>query len=491
MISALGLMPWDRAGLPSAPGSLVLTLRLGEAPPAIPASLDVREHRAEAAGSFGIARIDRLLGHFSDQVRISRVYRPAAGRFDDLEHGLGLAATFRVDVDEQCPIVDLVESLRQVNEVEQAAPRWLCSTPFGTAAPEITDMPPAVPDERARQSRQQVHADEALAYEPGDSSTVVAVCDTGIAETPYAELDRRVRQGVDTVQLGSGMLSGGLELHGDTRDQDLETQDELGHGTACAAIIGAAGRLLPAGIGGICVLMPIRVLGSASFRHGRRIGVGALIDIDCGVKLAVDLGAKVLNLSFGVPLSALAPGDPLPHAEVIRYALARGCILVAASGNSGITERYLPADLDGVIAVGAVDDEDRPAAFSTRGDHVAVCAPGVRIVSANAGGEAMVTGTSFAAPFVSGAAALLVSRAARRATPLNSRDVRDLLYRSARPFAARTNTTGCGSGVLDIEAALYLLDDAIDSGGLRAPPDAARIPPTTLNPSDRNQRRTS
>jgi subtilisin family serine protease len=431
-----------------------------------------------------------LLGHFSDRVRITRVYSPAAGRFDDLEHGLGLAATFRIDVDERCPIGDLVDGLRQVNEVEQAAPRWLCSTPFSAVAPEIAAVPPLIPDEQARRSRQQVCADQALAYEPGGSSTLVAVCDTGIAET-YAELDGRVRQGVDTVQLGSGMLSGGLELLGDTLDLDLDPDDEVGHGTSCAAIIGAAGRVLPPGVGGLCMLMPIRVLGSASFRHGRRMGVGALTDIDCGVKLGVDLGAKVLNLSFGVPLNALAPGDPLPHVEVIRYALARGCILIAASGNSGATEQYLPAALDGVIAVGAVDDEDRPAPFSTRGDHVAVCAPGIRIVTANTGGEAMVTGTSFAAPFVSGAAALLVSRAARRATPLDSRDVRDLLYRSARPFAATVDTTGCGSGVVNIEAALCLLDDAIDGGGLRAPPDAARIPPITPNPPDRNQRRIS
>ena len=135
MTSAFALAPWARSGLPTAPGSLVLTLQLGEAPAAIPASLEVRDRGAEAVERFGIAGIDRLLGHFSDRVRITRVYSPAAGRFDDLEHGLGLAATFRIDVDERCPIGDLVDGLRQVNEVEQAAPRWLCSTPFSAVAP--------------------------------------------------------------------------------------------------------------------------------------------------------------------------------------------------------------------------------------------------------------------------------------------------------------------------------------------------------------------
>jgi subtilisin family serine protease len=73
-----------------------------------------------------------------------------------------------------------------------------------------------------------------------------------------------------------------------------------------------------------------------------------------------------------------------------------------------------------------------------------------------------MSGTSFAAPFVTGAAALMISRAARRSTALTASTVRDLLQRSAAPFApgdARTNNTTSGAGVLDVPAALRAVDE--------------------------------
>ena len=62
---------------------------------------------------------------------------------------------------------------------------------------------------------------------------------------------------------------------------------------------------------------------------------------------------------------------PRPHEEIVRYALARGVILIAASGNSGLTEKYFPAAHEGVIAVGAIDRTLRPTGFSTRDERVA------------------------------------------------------------------------------------------------------------------------
>ncbi len=177
--------------------------------------------------------------------------------------------------------------------------------------------------------------------------------------------------------------------------------------------------------------------------------------------MALDLGAKVLNCSFGSPMSGLDPSDPAPHKDLVDYALARGCILVAASGNSGKEEQFSPAALDGVIAVGAVGSDDRPARFSTTGPQVALSAPGERVVSAALSGYARVTGTSFAAPFVAAAAALLVARAESRAFPLDAAAVKRILCESARPFPADV-PPGNGAGVLDACAALQRLDREID-----------------------------
>ncbi len=193
--------------------------------------------------------------------------------------------------------------------------------------------------------------------------------------------------------------------------------------------------------------------------------IGAIPDIDAGLKRAVDLGARVLNLSFGTPETALEAGDPEPHVEVVRYALARGCILVAASGNTGDRVRYFPAALPGVVAVGSVGRNGSPSRFTTRGDHVVVMAPGEAIPSVAIGGYQRNSGTSFAAPFVTAACALLVARAARDSRPLGSMLVRRLLQLSARPFGKTIASQGCGAGILDVPRALALLDQVLAAEG--------------------------
>jgi subtilisin family serine protease len=236
----------------------------------------------------------------------------------------------------------------------------------------------------------------------------------------------------------------------------------------CAGIIGALGQQIPPGLAGESQLVPVRVLGAASMPgRAQPVGIGAIADIDAGLKMAVDLGAKVLNLSFGTPDGMLDPAAPKPHADVVRYALARGAILVAASGNSGREERYWPAAFDGVIAVGSVDAAGRRSAFTTSGPHVAICAPGERVVTTSLAGYQLATGTSFAAPFVAAVAALLVARAERRSQPIDGTLVRSVLCAGAAPFAE--SIAGYGSGVLDAYAALRALDQWIDT----APPGGA------------------
>jgi subtilisin family serine protease len=270
-----------------------------------------------------------------------------------------------------------------------------------------------------------------------------------------------MRRGFDTVDLRDED-AGGFTLVGDNHREDQDPYDEVGHGTACAGILVADGLRVPPGGAGCCAVVPARVLGAAVGPGNKRIGIGSIANIDHGMKRLIDLGVKVINMSFGTPDSALGTDDPRPHTEVVRYALERGCILVAASGNSGKTERYYPAAHAGVVAVGAVNPMGHPTTFSTRGEHVALCAPGQGIWTCGlSGDDARVSGTSFAAPFVAAAAALLAARAQRRAYPLAPADARDILMSSAKPFPD-VDHAGCGTGVLDSLAALRRLDDFID-----------------------------
>ncbi len=464
--------PWATANdLYSPPGSLIIKLVLGEDPDDIPPLTMVRRGQHKAATAMSVTSVDRVFDHLADRVRITRLHTPAAqasGRkpvalaFDDIEHVLGLSRTFRVEAGKHAPVDQMVDALRHLAVVEQAYPNYMTALPF---APVQTAAPPKPGEAHAWLTRVMINAMEALAYEAGDPATIVAIVDTGVAQH-HPELTHRLRAGIDTVQLSTEQLASGLRLVGDRSRIDTDPEDAVGHGTACAAIIGARGDHLPVGLAGDCSMIAARVLGGALLPgKDTAIGIGAIADIDLGMKHVIDLGAKVINMSFGTAASQLDANDPLPHQDVVRYAKLRGCILVAASGNNGNEERFSPACLDDVIAVGSVNADGKPSAFTTYGEHVALCAPGERVYSAGLENYQWVTGTSFAAPFVSAAAALLVSRASARSYSLNSAQVRRLLCDSATPWSG--SQLGYGAGILDAYGALRALDYEIDQAQAR------------------------
>lgn len=188
--------------------------------------------------------------------------------------------------------------------------------------------------------------------------------------------------------------------------------DDHGHGTHVAGTIGAAmNGLGVVGAAPNAKIMPIKVLSYT------RSGFGS--DVASGIVWAVEHGANVINLSLGVY------GGSKPVERAVRYALAKGVVVVAAMGNDredsyleyGIHPSY-PAALPGVIAVGATDDRDQVASFSNAGKWISVSAPGVDILSTTPTYEVSdplpyeygsMSGTSMATPYVAGVAALLLS----------------------------------------------------------------------------------
>jgi len=111
-----------------------------------------------------------------------------------------------------------------------------------------------------------------------------------------------------------------------------------------------------------------------------------------------------------------------------------------------------------VIAVGSVGADGRRSRFSTFGDHLAVCAPGEAIISTARRGYAVNSGTSFAAPFVAGIAALLVCRARRMHHHLTAEEAKRILIRSASPLNGGGFHAETGHGLVNAVAALRELD---------------------------------
>jgi subtilisin family serine protease len=464
-------MPWAAPGdrVFSLPRDVLVTMALGEDPPGVPARLDVRRGRAKAAETIDRGPVDRIVGELAGTFRAVRVHAPAASLasphkrgydYDAAEQVSGVARNFLLRVPAGAPIGRIAQELAQLSTVAWASPNYVAVTPFDMRREPAGSADPK--DAQAMKPRALIRGPEALRYEPGDPAVLIGLVDSGVA-LHHPEISGKLRAGYDTVQMAADGVGTGVELLGDHDRTDHDPIDRfVGHGMGCAGIIGGLGVRMPLGLGGLAQIIPLRGLAAAKVPgQDNPIGIGAISDLDAAVKLAVDLGAKIINMSFGTDDSALSTTSPKPHADVVRYALEHGCILVAASGNNGRETRYWPAAYDGVIAVGSCDDARRPSDFSTRGEHVAVCAPGERVLSCGLTGYSHVTGTSFAAPFVTAVIALLVARGQRRAFPVDAELARDVLVASAQPFFG-TPPIGCGAGILDAAAALHVLDAKID-----------------------------
>jgi subtilisin family serine protease len=448
-----------------ARGLLVLRTAPGWELEHIAANRDVRAGTAAAALELdGGGAIDAAIRRRSPAMQASHAFYSRHGvdagvgcglghlEYDDLEHEIGLSRTFRVAVDPHAAIGPLVEELSAVHAIEMVSPAYLCETPFDDA---IAGAALDRVDRTHDRARELIGANRALDIESGDTALIVGLIDSGV-DLDHPELVGRLRPGVSSVALKPDWAEGELRVISGARPHMQDVADDEGHGTGCAGLLAAIGYRIGRGVAGAARLLPIRALcGARGPRQATAIGL--LPDIDSGLKTAVDLGARVINLSFGTPEEDIQSGR-VPHIEVVRYALARDCILVAASGNTGKPGRFFPAALPGVIAVGAVDDDRRPASFTTRGDHVSISAPGVSIATAGIDGYAQHSGTSFAAPFVTGACALLVARAARWSHPLGPESARRVLIDSAQRFAEGADASGCGAGILDIPAALAAVD---------------------------------
>ncbi len=453
---------------PALPGRIVFRLAPGIPVGEVAAHRDVRLGRAGAASAIdGDGPLDRTVLHRTDRMRLTRAFvarrsvdRPGRRHldWDPIEEEVGMSRTFRLEVDPASDAHAIAADLRDRAQVEMASPQYLAETPFDAAPAPADAADAAEAPEREDAARRSVGAAAALRLEPGDTALIVALVDSGV-ELDHDEVRGRLRPGLNAVSAAE--LAEGVALVTRARARGQDVDDDQGHGTCCAGILVGNGFRLPRGLAGAARLLPIRVLCAARVPGSDHpTAVGSLPDIDSGLKTAVDLGARILNLSFGTVETALGEGDPVPHAEVVRYALAHDCVLVAASGNGGDARRYYPAALPGVVAVGSVDDALRPSRFTSRGPHVALSAPGERLACAGLHGYTRASGTSFAAPLVAAAAALVLARAARHSTALPPARVRDVLVESAAPFAKGAGAAGCGAGVLDVPAALRAVDAA-------------------------------
>jgi Subtilase family len=196
-----------------------------------------------------------------------------------------------------------------------------------------------------------------------------------------------ILHGFTTVQLNAFSSS---ILDADTASalQGVTLPDDFGHGTMVAGLVHL--------VAPTAKIMPLKAFNAD--------GSANESDIIRAIYYAADNGVNVLNMSFGLPNIS----DALMKA--INYANRRGVVCVASVGNDGQTTLLYPAAFGNVIGVASVNAQNQTSAFSNRGaDMVALAAPGEGLVTTYPGDHyASVSGTSFSAALVSGAADVLL-----------------------------------------------------------------------------------
>jgi len=225
----------------------------------------------------------------------------------------------------------------------------------------------------------------------------IAIADTGI-DPDHPDFQGRIAATSDFTGEGAG--------------------DANGHGTHCAGIAAGSGTACAGKYRGVA---PASTLYVAKLLRAN--GQGMMSTVMAGVEWAVDQGVHIISLSVGGP----GPGDGSDAlSEMCDAAVAEGVIVVVAAGNDGPNGYTIgsPGCARDVITIGACNDDDRIAAFSSRGPTTDgrikpdVVLPGVDIVAPRAAGTALGTvvdewytsasGTSMATPHAAGVCALLV-----------------------------------------------------------------------------------
>jgi len=255
--------------------------------------------------------------------------------------------------------------------------------------------------------------------------------------------------------IDSGLASGlpafaGRKLHQRSFIEPGRVAADPAHGTAIAALL--VGAPDPAHPGGGGLLPDADLYAAATFaqRGGGQSEADAFAIAEA-LDWMVQKHVRVVNVS-------LAGDDNALMALAVRRASARGTVLIAAAGNAGPhAPPAYPGALPEVIAVTAVDQQGAVFAGANRGSYIAFAAPGVRIWVPTPDGEGRYeTGTSFAAPFALGTAALEMMQGA----PADADSLRQRLAAKARTLGASGRNPTYGYGLVQASASCGVVTTA-------------------------------
>jgi thermitase len=338
------------------------------------------------------------------------VINQIAARFDDrvqdeFEAVPGLTA---IDDPDNAEASAVAAQYQALPEVEYAEPNYEIS--LDQAGHDINQFRVNDPHFDEQWALAEINAPQAWATTKGSGDIVVAILDSGVEYT-HADLVNNIWTRPASMKPYQDQDLGTVDdVHGyNAVGNDGDPMDDNGHGTNCAGIIGAEGgnNFGICGVNWKTQIMPLRFMNAGGF--------GSVSDALEAINYAIDrkhagVNIRVINASWGLTEHSRALED------VIRKAYEAGILLVAASGstNTNIDKSpHYPAAFNtgNVISVAATDRSNALASFSNYGlKSVHIAAPGQDILTTGLGNDYQQrSGTSMAAPVVTGVAALALS----------------------------------------------------------------------------------
>ena len=299
-------------------------------------------------------------------------------------------------------------------------PRLRILEPNPIVSVEPVGTTPNDPFFRAQWSLGRINAPQAWERLPNGAGGIVAVVDSGVDEL-HPELQSHILSGRNMIE------------------QNDDTQDQHGHGTAIAGIIAATtnNAIGMSGICPTCQILPVKVLDES--------GEGTYAQVIAGILWAADKKAQIINLSLG------SYGFSRLLADAVEYAHQSGAVLVAAGGNEATQAPLYPGALPNVISVSATDPDDNLWVGSNYGEVIDIAAPGVRILSLDTHNNYLfATGSSFSAAHVSGVAALVRTKH----PSLKNTHVAQVLFQTADDLGGKGKDQFYGFGRINAARAL-------------------------------------
>ena len=298
---------------------------------------------------------------------------------------------------------DAVERFKKYGEVEYAEPNY---------RRYVTSTTPNDPLFSSQWAHQNIQSTKAWDVTRGTSSVIVAVSDTGI---DYTHEDLKNNLWKNNGEDWGGSLPGHNGFDDDNDGyvdnyyginvitESGDPLDDEGHGTHVSGIIGARANNLK-GISGVnwqVSIMALKFIGAN--------GSGSVADEIKTIEFAREKGVSIINMSFG--------GSFFSQFEMDAIANSGNIIFMAAAGNESTNNDVQPSypanyDLPNIVSIAASNEADGLAFFSNYGKNtIDLSAPGTNILSTTTGNSYdTLNGTSFSVPYVSGLAALVLSK---------------------------------------------------------------------------------